>query len=254
MPVMFVTLRCPDCGKNITDTDVVCPRCGVELDAPLEETERQELAQPYLEKAKNALEAGKNLKGALLNCNEAIAYIPESAEAHNLRGLILDVMGKTDESILAYREALRLDPDFADAKENLAELEAEEQNTSKFDHQQKTGMTKGKAIIVGLFTAWPLLYIVLFMWFFMTVFSYAGRPEASEISNLFKLIIPLHLGTMLESFVLLAYYIFHLYNTTTIAENKKALWAVILFFGNYLAMPVYWYLYMWKPIQRDTSA
>ena len=33
----------------------------------------------------------------------------------------------------------------------------------------------------------------------------------------------------------------------------KALWAIVLFLGNIFAMPVYWYLYIWKGSQSENS-
>jgi hypothetical protein len=29
-------------------------------------------------------------------------------------------------------------------------------------------------------------------------------------------------------------------------KDKKVLWAVVLFMGNMIAMPIYWYLYIWR--------
>jgi uncharacterized Tic20 family protein len=121
MSNIIFRLHCPNCGKNISDNDNLCPHCGINLDAPLEKAELETLVRQCLEKAEKALESGRNLKEALASCNQAVEYAPESAEAHNMRGLILDAMGKTDESILAYQEAVRLNPDFTEAKENLAD-------------------------------------------------------------------------------------------------------------------------------------
>lgn len=121
----FLTLKCPSCGKKIAEADNLCQHCGLDLNAPLKDYELQELAKPLLAKARRALEAGRNLKDALLDCDQAIEYLPESAEAHNLRGLILDGLGKTQEAIKAFQEAVRLQPDYEEAKENLAEAENE---------------------------------------------------------------------------------------------------------------------------------
>jgi len=31
-----------------------------------------------------------------------------------------------------------------------------------------------------------------------------------------------------------------------IDKDKKVLWAVVIFMGSMIAMPIYWYLYIWK--------
>jgi tetratricopeptide (TPR) repeat protein len=77
-----------------------------------------------LEKAQAHLDAGE-LAAALNECDQALRAAPQWAEAHNLRGIVLDEMGRTGEAIAAYREALRLDPALGDAAANLAEAQAE---------------------------------------------------------------------------------------------------------------------------------
>ena len=91
----------------------------------MDQAEIAALAAPYLEKAKRDAEKGYHLQSALANCDQAIAFLSESASAHNLRGLILDGMGKTGEAVLAYQEAVRIDPGCADAQSNLESAEAE---------------------------------------------------------------------------------------------------------------------------------
>jgi hypothetical protein len=39
-----------------------------------------------------------------------------------------------------------------------------------------------------------------------------------------------------------------------VPNDKKALWAAVLFFGNMVALPVYWYLYIWREPPSAASA
>lgn len=118
-------LRCPDCGKEIHERDIVCPHCGVDLEAPLDETQLQALAAEYIEKAQNSYDLGHDFKSALSDCDQALEFTPNSAPLHNLRGLILDALDKTGLAIQEYKEALRLDPGLTDARDNLTDAEAE---------------------------------------------------------------------------------------------------------------------------------
>ena len=118
-------LRCPDCGKAIEEKDEYCPHCGVNLDAPLSETELQALGTEQLEKAQKIYDQGHKFADALEECDLALEYLPDSAQAHNLRGLILDALEKTGLAVKEYREALRLDPGLTEARDNLADAEAE---------------------------------------------------------------------------------------------------------------------------------
>jgi len=124
----LLRLRCSNCGGEIEETDIYCPQCGLNLDPPPGKSEHETLAQENLQIARDLLESGHSLKKALAACDLAITCTPESAKAHNLRGLILDGLGRMAEAIPEYREALRLEPDFAEAKANLEDALRENGN------------------------------------------------------------------------------------------------------------------------------
>lgn len=130
-------LTCPNCGEKLEKRWHYCPNCGMDL-AEAEaasphrtgyKTEAGRLAE-YAElygSATETLEAvDGDLEGALSECEAALELSPNSAEAHNLRGLILDLLERPEEAMQAYREAIRLDPNFEEARANLADSEREE--------------------------------------------------------------------------------------------------------------------------------
>ena len=104
-------------------------------------------------------------------------------------------------------------------------------------------MSKGKAIILGIFTAFPPLYVVFF---FGTAFVDVMTDFWTETTFVPRVIFPLHLFTILETFALMAIYIHNLFKTDRVPQDKKALWASVLLLGHMLTMPVYWYHYIWK--------
>ena len=103
-------------------------------------------------------------------------------------------------------------------------------------------MSRGKAITLAVFTVWPLLYMVIFICaiFGMMVTDFSGGAPPSGPPTMMLIIFPLHFLTMLVIFVLIAIYIFHVFKTDRVPQDKKALWAVVLFLGNMIAMPIYW--------------
>lgn len=109
-------------------------------------------------------------------------------------------------------------------------------------------MSKGKAITLGIFTIWPFLYMIIFMSsiFGMMMLGFAGNTPSSEPPFIMMVILPLHFFTMFEIFVLIVIYIINVFKTERVPQDKKALWAVVLFLGNLISMPIYWYLYIWK--------
>jgi len=120
-------------------------------------------------------------------------------------------------------------------------------------------MSRNSKILLGLATVWPILYIfifvifVAFMAFYMAAdFAHGGMPP-SHPPVAFFVLIPLHILSILLVGGLLTYYIVDLFRTTRIPNDMKALWAVVLFFGNIISMPIYWYLFIWKEPKANTD-
>jgi hypothetical protein len=56
--------------------------------------------------------------------------------------------------------------------------------------------------------------------------------------------------TILLIFGLIAFYLVHIFKTDRVSQDKKALWAVVICLGNAFAMPIYWYLYIWRDVKQ----
>jgi hypothetical protein len=112
-------------------------------------------------------------------------------------------------------------------------------------------LSKPIKLIVAAATAWPIVYMFLFFIFvFGSVFWAAHSPagdkgHAAGPPVAFLVLMAAHLGTILETFGLLAFYVTFLFKTERVPQDKKALWAAVLFLGNMVAMPVFFYLYVW---------
>ena len=106
-------------------------------------------------------------------------------------------------------------------------------------------LSKPAKITVAIFTAWPILYMFLFMAFvFSSVFFLPQHSEAQEQSFfIFPIVFGLHFLTMLSIVGLIAFYVTYIFKTDRVEQDKKALWAVVIFLGNMFAMPVFWYLF-----------
>jgi hypothetical protein len=83
---------------------------------------------------------------------------------------------------------------------------------------------------------------------FVKITSTSSQPE--NINPMFFMIFPIHLLIMIDILVLLIIYIKDVFKNENIEESKRTLWAIVLFFGNLFAMPVYWHLNIWKPIKK----
>lgn len=110
-------------------------------------------------------------------------------------------------------------------------------------------MKKSTKVLLGIATIWPVLYMFLFMGVFMvSMFLRGGEPGA-----IWAIIIPLHLLTMLGIIGLITFYMVNVFRNDRVSKDMKVLWAVVLFMGSPVAMPIYWYLYIWRGTPDTTS-
>ena len=106
-------------------------------------------------------------------------------------------------------------------------------------------MEKPGKVALGAATLWPFLYMVIFFGFIFSSILFSpgtgpGFPAA------FAVLFALHIFTMLLIMGLSIFYIVDVFRNNRVDKDKKALWAVVIFLGNMIAMPIYWYLYIWK--------
>jgi hypothetical protein len=102
-------------------------------------------------------------------------------------------------------------------------------------------------LLLGLATLWPFAYLVLFFVVtFATELFMPGSRHQPGPPPLIALILPLHFFTMLVVLALLIFYIVNVFKNVRVEKDKKVLWAIVLFMGSMIAMPIYWYLYIWK--------
>jgi len=88
-----------------------------------------------------------------------------------------------------------------------------------------------------------LFFVIILSSFF---FAFAPAGQQSGRPPLFMLIFPLHILTMLWLMALTVFYMVNVFRNERVDKDQKVLWAVVLFMGNIIAMPIYWYLYIWK--------
>jgi hypothetical protein len=106
---------------------------------------------------------------------------------------------------------------------------------------------KKLSILILALTLLPLGYILYFIAFVAT-----GRMMLSHEG--FRFIFKLHMAVIIYTWVLTGFYITYLLKTDKVTAEKKALWAVVLFLGNMMTMPVFWYLYIWKSSEERISS
>ena len=127
-----------------------------DLMSSLNEEERKTLAEEALNRALKICNSGEDLKRALKEISLSVQLEPNFAEAHNLKGVILDLMEEKDAAIISYEEAIRLDPIYADAVSNLREIkEKKSANSNAFSSEDDESWDRffatAKGVIAFLF-------------------------------------------------------------------------------------------------------
>ena len=110
--------------------------------------------------------------------------------------------------------------------------------------EMNENMTKGKAIALAAFTAWPFLVPVIGL-----LFEGTGMlpSSAAEPPGAFVVLYALLCLTPIVVFALLVFYLGYLFTRPQLSLDWKLVWAAVLVIGHVFTMPVFWYLFIWKP-------
>jgi hypothetical protein len=116
-------------------------------------------------------------------------------------------------------------------------------------------MTRKAKITLAILTLWPFCYFFIFLAAFVVLMlTLSGSEPSSDGPPLFVCVLfALHFATIIEVLALAIYYVVHLFTRSAVPQDKRALWAVVLILGNMLAMPVYWYFYIWPEREEPVA-
>lgn len=113
--------------------------------------------------------------------------------------------------------------------------------------------SKPACYFLAVLTIWPIVYFALFLSFIVFSFaSIASSAAKNSTLDLFKFIVPLHILTIFLMFALTAVYVVHAFRNDELPSDRRILWVIVLFLGNMLAFPVYWWFYL-RPSRPDAE-
>ncbi len=121
-------------------------------------------------------------------------------------------------------------------------------------------MSRQAKIIVGVATFWPIVYVAFFVGFIaaLVISQGFGSPQVGGpddgVPKWFIVFLLFHIMTGLLVIGLMIFYIVDLFRNPRVPGEMKALWAIVLFLGNLVSMPVYWYLYIWREPKAEVMA
>lgn len=129
-------------------------------------------------------------------------------------------------------------------------------------------MTLGKPvrILVGIATFWYGLYLLLTLVGIGLFFGYvslallAGGETISNLGNLFRQILslefmlPIHVCSLFLEVGLLIFYLVHTIKNTKANDSMRIVLGLGHLFLPFVAMPIYYYLYIWKENPPEWAA
>ena len=118
-------------------------------------------------------------------------------------------------------------------------------------------LSKTLAVVLGILTFLPFigLVIMIALLIFEIVLLIFSETPVNPLLYLFYLnyLVPIISGYTLLYLTLGIFYFVHIIQNGFLDTEKKVLWITVLIILNGLAMPFYWYLYLWKSSKDDES-
>ena len=104
-------------------------------------------------------------------------------------------------------------------------------------------------------TLLPFLYVVVFflgLLFHLTNLIFQ-TPERNLLMEFFDVIFWIHLVVMFWIVLLMVVYLAHIVRNPRLKNESRAVWVIVVIMASILAMPIYWYLEIWREQKVVTS-
>jgi len=127
-------------------------------------------------------------------------------------------------------------------------------------------LSKPLRIVIGIATFWYALYLLLtiagIVLFFGYVFLalFAGGESISNLRTLFaqilslEFLLPIHVCSLSLELGLLIFYLVHTIKNTKASDSMRIVLGLGHLFLPFVAMPIYYYLYIWKENPPEWAA
>jgi prolipoprotein diacylglyceryltransferase len=94
----------------------------------------------------------------------------------------------------------------------------------------------------------------LFFVIFLTSFLQAtGKPANPGIFNLFPILFVFYGLTIILMVGLPIFYIMHIMKNNFDTPELRIIWVILVLMGGIVAMPIYFYLYIWRGAEKQKS-
>lgn len=108
-------------------------------------------------------------------------------------------------------------------------------------------ISQSTKLLLGAVTIWPIIYIVMFMFYVFSMFgSMQAGGDPSIMATTFPVIFGLHFLTIILSLGMMVYYIVHAIKDEELTSDYKIIWVLVIVMAGMIGMPIYWWLRIWS--------
>ena len=111
-------------------------------------------------------------------------------------------------------------------------------------------LNRSSKIVLGILTLLPLLFAISLMGFivinFLSVFFSREPVMPMMLFSYLSYVLPYVFPIVLLSLGLFVFYIVHIVQNSFLDTEKRILWITVVFFTHAVAIPIYWYIHIWK--------
>ncbi len=117
-------------------------------------------------------------------------------------------------------------------------------------------MSKFWKKVLGIATVWPFAYFIMFFMFIVATIA-AGPGDGGSLQGiyamLFLFVMLIHFLTIFLIIGLQIFYIVNVFKNDRVGKDQKIIWTIALFLGGLFAMPIYWYLNIWREVPGEND-
>lgn len=111
-------------------------------------------------------------------------------------------------------------------------------------------LNKPAKIVLGILTFLPLLFAISILGFvifnFFSMFFSQEPVMPMMLFSYLSYVLPHLFIIILLALGLLVFYIVHIIQNSFLDSEKRILWIVVVFLAYAVAIPIYWYIHIWK--------
>ena len=108
-------------------------------------------------------------------------------------------------------------------------------------------MSRRKKVLLGIASVMPLVLMLVYFGAFGALWLTNGLDEGSDVSPVLVALLAVSIViSVFGGWAMVLYYVVWLFRQPYADDSKRTLWTVLLLVVNAMALPVFWFLFIWR--------